>query len=193
VTPTTTEGIPVAVQDVYFLTLHEPYEAPEHPVPINATIVHALTLLHPSVPQPDGGLIYRCLTEFPGRTPGCVVPLSTLTFELNGGQWWHKIGDWERVSDAVAYIARTQQCDAMPVGLPQVAAVLLAGGPNTTHTLHHPGGGRSQVGAAERREELLKLTRHVHANADQGAFWPGDNLVAPPRRPGRMPYKPYRS
>jgi hypothetical protein len=34
-------GIPVAVQDIYFLALHEPYEAQEHPVPINATIVHA--------------------------------------------------------------------------------------------------------------------------------------------------------
>jgi hypothetical protein len=29
-----TEGIPLAVQDLYFLTLHEPYEAPEHPVAI---------------------------------------------------------------------------------------------------------------------------------------------------------------
>jgi hypothetical protein len=48
----TTDGIPAAVQDVYFLTLHEPYEAPEHPVPINATIVHALSLLHPAVSQP---------------------------------------------------------------------------------------------------------------------------------------------
>jgi hypothetical protein len=37
------------VQDVHLPTLHEPYEAPEHPVPINATIVHALTLLHPAV------------------------------------------------------------------------------------------------------------------------------------------------
>jgi hypothetical protein len=48
---------------------HEPYESPDHPVPINATIVHALTLLHPAVPQPDGGRMYRCLTEFPGRAP----------------------------------------------------------------------------------------------------------------------------
>jgi hypothetical protein len=30
--------------------------------------------------------MYRGLTEFPSRTPGCVVPLSTLTFELDGGQ-----------------------------------------------------------------------------------------------------------
>ena len=76
----------MTVQDVYLLALHEPYQSPQHPAPINATIVHALTLLHPAVPQPDGDWMYRCLTEFPGRTPGGVVPLSTLTFELDGGR-----------------------------------------------------------------------------------------------------------
>jgi hypothetical protein len=40
------------VEDVYLLMLHEPYAASEYPVPINATIVHALTLLHPAVPSP---------------------------------------------------------------------------------------------------------------------------------------------
>ncbi len=45
----------MAVQDVYLRALHEPYQDQQHPVPINATIVHALTLLHPAVPQPDGG------------------------------------------------------------------------------------------------------------------------------------------
>ena len=75
----------MSVEDVYLLMQHEPYASSEHPVPIDATIVHALTLLHPAVPQPDGGRMYRCLTEFPSRTPGCLVPLSTLTFELDGG------------------------------------------------------------------------------------------------------------
>jgi hypothetical protein len=40
--------------DVYLVPVHEPYRAPEHPVPINATIMHKLSLLHPKVPQPDG-------------------------------------------------------------------------------------------------------------------------------------------
>ena len=183
----------MAVQDVYFLTMHEPYQMPEHPVPINATIVHALTLLHPAVPQPDGGRIYRCLTEFPGRTPGCLVPLSTLTFELNGGQWWHMIGDWERVSEAVAYVASAKQCDAMPMGLPQVAATLLSGGPTTVHTLQYLDGRREQVGPAERQQQVFDLTRRVGAYAAQGAFWPGDDLIAPPREPAQMPYRPYGS
>jgi len=49
----------MSVEDVYLLMLHEPYASSEHPVPINATIVHALTLLHPAVPQPDGSRMYR--------------------------------------------------------------------------------------------------------------------------------------
>ena len=66
-------GSLMSVEDVYLLMQHEPYTSSEHPVPIDATIVHALTLLHPAVPQPDGGRMYRCLTEFPSRTPGCLV------------------------------------------------------------------------------------------------------------------------
>lgn len=183
----------MAVQDVYFLTLHEPYEAAEHPVPINATIVHALSLLHPAVPQPDGGMIYRCLTEFPDRAPGCIVPLSTLTFELNGGRWWHMIGDWEKVSAAVVHIARTKQCDALPVGLPQVAAALLSGGPTTVQPVIYTDGRQEQLGGAERQAQLVELARHVHTFAAQGAFWPGNDLVAPPSQPAQMPYRPYQS
>lgn len=183
----------VTVQDVYLLALHEPYQSPQHPVPINATIVHALTLLHPAVPQPDGGRMYRCLTEFPGRTPGEVVPLSTLTFELDGGQLWPLVADWERVADAVVHVARHQGCDAMPMGLPQLTAILVGGGPNTVHELHHPDGTRSQAGPVERQQHLDELTGHVRRFAAEGPFWPGDNLVAPPREPRVLPYKPYRS
>lgn len=75
---------------------------------INATIVHALTLLHPAVPQPDGG------------------------------QLWPLVVDWERVVDAMVHIARHQGCDAMPLGLPQLTAVLVGGGPATVYELYHP-------------------------------------------------------
>ena len=75
----------MSVEDVYLLVQHEPYASSEHPVPIDATIVHAMTLLHPAVPQPDGGRIYRCLTEFAISPARLLVPLSTLTFELDGG------------------------------------------------------------------------------------------------------------
>jgi hypothetical protein len=144
------------------------------------------------VPQPDGGRIYRCLTEFPGRTPGCVVPLSTLTAELDGGALWPRIGDWERVIAAVVEVARAGRCDAVPLGLPQVAATLLAGGPHTVLELHHPDGGRSSAGPAERQQHLDELTKHVHRFAAQAPFWPGDNLVPPPREPRTMPYRSHQ-
>jgi hypothetical protein len=178
-------------RDIYLLTLHEPYVSPQHSMPINATIVHAATLLHPAVPQPDGGRIYRCLTEFPGRTGGCVVPLSTLTFELDGGALWHQVGDWERVVGAAVEVARTRGCDAVPLGLPQVAVALLAGGPHTVLELSYPDGRRSSVGPAERQQQLDELTGYVHRFAAQGPFWPGDNLVAPPHEPHTLPYKPH--
>ena len=117
--------------DVYLLAAHEPYTDPRHPVPINATIVHAATLLHPQVPQPDGGMIYRCLTEFPDRRPHQIVPVSTLTYELDGGRLWPQVADWMTVVDALVTLARAGACDAMPLGLTQLQAFLLAQGPTT--------------------------------------------------------------
>jgi hypothetical protein len=182
----------VRVEDVHLLALHEPYVSPQHPVPINATIVHASTLLHPAVPQPDGGRIYRCLTEFPGRTSGCLVPLSTLTFELDGGRLWPQIGDWETVVDAVVDLSRRQACDAMPLGLPQLTALLVSGGPNTVHELYHPDGSRSQAGPADRQQHLDELAGHVRRFVAEGPFWPGERLVTPPAEPRVMPFLPYR-
>ncbi|UMP03409.1 hypothetical protein [Amycolatopsis sp. EV170708-02-1] len=182
----------MAVKDVYLLAMHEPYRVPEHPVPINATIVHATTLLHPSVPQPDGGRMYRCLTEFPLREPGCLVPLSTLTFELDGGRLWPVVANWERVVDAVVHIARHKGCDAMPMGLPEAMAALLAQGPTSTLTLHYPDGRQVQVGWQERERHIDELMTHIRGYVAQGGpFWPGDNLVAPPAQPPKMPYQPF--
>lgn len=181
----------MAVLGVYFLALHEPYRAPEHPVSINATVVHARTLLHPAVPQPVGGLMYRCLTEFPGRRPGCVVPLSTLTYELNGGAGWSRIGDWTAVVDALVRLSREERCDAMPLGLPNVAAGLLAHGPTTNLTLHGVNAHPAEVGPAQRQHQLDQLIDAVRAFVAQGPFWPGDNLVSPPREPATLPYQPW--
>ncbi|MFI6100148.1 hypothetical protein ACIA8G_31770 [Lentzea sp. NPDC051213] len=165
------------VQDVYFLALHEPYQTPEYPVLINATIVHARTLLHPALPQPDGGRMFRCLTEFPVRTPGCVVPLSTLTFELNGGRWWPEVADWQRVVDAVVHVSRTKGCDALPLGLPAQTAAYLAQGPTT--------------GPPERQEALNDITAQVHKLVEDGPLFPGPDLVMPPDTPETLPYRPW--
>lgn len=174
--------------DVYFLALHEPYTDQQHPVPINATIVHAATLLHPALPQPDAGRIYRCLTEFPGRVAGSLVPLSTLTFELAGGALWPRIGDWEAVVDRLVGLTRAQGCDALRLGVPEVAAVLLSGGPNTRQVLQQAGGGQVILGASDRQLQLEELSGHVRAFVAQGPFWPGDGLVAPPHDPPVLPH-----
>src|ERR1700720_3568270 len=95
------------VKDVYLLTMHDPYDEPGAPAPINGVIVHAATLLHPDLPQPDAGRIYRCLTEFPGRTPGCLVTLSDLNAELDGGRLWPQVADWNAVITALITLTRT--------------------------------------------------------------------------------------
>ncbi|WP_219516148.1 hypothetical protein [Nonomuraea ceibae] len=177
------------VPDVYFLALHEPYRSAQHPVAINAVIVHAATLLHPALPQPDAGRIYRCLTEFPDRRPGCVVPLSTMTFELDGGRNWPLVGDWEQVVAGLIELARRGRCDAMPLGLPDLAATLLANGPMTR--VRFAGG--PLVDPAERQQCLDELAALVAQASGQAAFWPGDNLVALPQTPAALPYKPYRA
>jgi hypothetical protein len=185
--------LPVKVEDVHLLVLHELYESAEHPVPIDATIVHARTLLHPLVPQPDGGRMYRCLTEFPSRTPGCLVPLSTLTFELDGGRLWPQVADWQAVTDAIVHLSRTRACDAIPVGLPPVAAALLGAGPTTTVTVQRPDGSRQVIGGPERQEYIDELAGTVRSFAAKGPFWPGNGLTEPPAQPAVMPYKPYHS
>jgi hypothetical protein len=182
----------VGVEDVYLLILHEPYQSADHPVPIDATIMHALTLLHRAVPQPDGGRMYRCLTEFPSRAPGCVVPLSTLTFELDGGSLWPQVADWEAITAAVVALTKDKACDAIPLGLPPVMSALLAGGPATTLTLTGPDGRSTVRGGRERDEHLAELASVVRGFVAQGPFFPGDNLTAPPHIPAVMPHKPYR-
>ena len=179
------------VRDVHLLALHEPYQTPQHPVPINGTIVHALTRLHPAVAQPDGGHMYRCLTEFPGRTEGCLVPLSTLTYELNGGRGWPEVGDWQDVVDTVVELSRAQRCDAMNLGLPDQVVHLLANGPETVSTIIHPGGGRTLLGPPDRERELAELTGRVRDFVARGGpFWPGDGLLAAPGRPVLPWYRP---
>ncbi|ADJ49870.1 hypothetical protein AMES_8045 [Amycolatopsis mediterranei S699] len=176
---------------MHFLALHEPYSAPEHPVPINATIVHARTLLHPRLPQPDGGLMFRCLTEFPGRFPGCVVPLSTLTYELDGGALWPAIGDWERVADGVVLLSRQRLCDAMPLGLGPRATAVLGNGPYTNHTVYYVDGPPQTYGSEDRQAEIAAMTEHVKNFVARGPFRPGQGLTLPPREPEVLPYRPY--
>jgi hypothetical protein len=57
-------------------------------------VVAPAALLHPSVPRPDGTVLYELLTGHPDRTPGQLVFLADLTLELRA--WptdtWAKVG-----------------------------------------------------------------------------------------------------
>jgi hypothetical protein len=171
------------IKDVYLLAMHEPYEQPGAPAPFNAVIVHARTLLSPDLPQPDAGRIYRCLTEFPGRTPHCLVPLSTLNYELDDGRLWPQVAeDWSGVIDALVALTRIPgRCQSRAFAFPELEAGVLAGGPFAPVA---PGFDHRL------REELLAM---LAEDLPHRPLWPGDKLIPPPADPAVLPYEPHGS
>jgi hypothetical protein len=171
------------IKDVYLLAIHEPYDEPGAPAPINGVIVHALTLLSRDLPQPEAGRIYRCLTEFPDRTPHCLVPLSTLNYELDDGRLWPQIAsDWRGVIRALVALTRIPgRCESRPLAFPEIEAGVLAAGPFDPAP---PG-----FGDRLRYELLAMLAEDLPGDP----LWPGENLVPPPADPPVMPYWPHGS
>jgi hypothetical protein len=57
-------------------------------------IIGPAVLLHPSVPQPDGNVLYELLTGHPDRMPRELVFLADLTVELRAwpADTWSKVG-----------------------------------------------------------------------------------------------------
>lgn len=100
------EPVPAIPTDVYLLFAHEPYY-PAAAQEINTTVVAASSLLHPRVRQPDGARIHDRLVR--GRRPGEIVPLSTLTHELDGGERWPEVGDWETVTEDLLQLIRDHE------------------------------------------------------------------------------------
>jgi hypothetical protein len=180
------------VTDVYFLTLHVPYDEPGAPGPVNALVVHAATLLHPALPQPDAGRIYRCLTEAPGRTPGCLVPLSVLTWELDCGSLWDQVGDWPAVTAALAELSRAGDLfDSKPLVLNEVSCGLLSTPPGQDiHVITEEG--VTVVGDHHRASLHAALTATLPEATGDTPLWPGDGLIPPPEDPLVMPYRPCR-
>jgi hypothetical protein len=172
------------VKNVYFLTIHSPYHEPDAPGPVNGLITHALTLLDPDLPQPDAGRIYRCLTEFPGRSPGCLVPLSTLHYELDNGRLWSQVADWKTVVRALVALTRMPgRCESMPLVLDSVEAALLSAGPFAPVPLG--------LGIPERSQLIDMLASELPEATGEPPLWPGDNLIEPPEHPAIMPYQPH--
>lgn len=149
-------GAAATTADVYLIFAHEPYYPGPGSQEINTTVVAADTLLHPQVQQPDGTRIHDLLTR--GRQPGQLVPLATLTHELNGGADWPTVGDWERVTTDLVRLVRTQMCDALSLGLPEIARALICTGPgNDVRTIDVLEGEHTVYGPDERAEVLAEI------------------------------------
>ncbi|RRR76721.1 hypothetical protein EHS43_30040 [Streptomyces sp. RP5T] len=163
--------------EVYLLFAHEPYYPDAGTQEINTTVVTAASLLHPHVLQPDGARIHDRLTQ--GRTPGEIIPLSTLTHELDGGAGWPWVGDWETVTTDLVQLVRQGECDALSLGLPEIARALLQAGPDT-HVCAFGGAGQDiTYGPQERAAVLAKIAVFLTALVAERAFWPGDGLLPP--------------
>jgi hypothetical protein len=171
------------VKNVYLLAVHAPCDEPGAPVSVNGLIVHVAALLHPDLPQPDAALMYRCLTEFPGRTPDCLIPLSTLSCELNGGRLWRAVADWPRVLHALVGLARAGVIGCLPLALTPAESVLLAADPHAGAAAGH--------GTQDRKQLLQSLAANLTQAGPPPR--PACTLLQPPRHPAVMPYQPHRT
>ncbi|MEJ8654982.1 hypothetical protein [Streptomyces sp. MS1.AVA.4] len=164
--------------DVYLLFAHEPYYPGTGTQEINTTVVAADTLLHPQVQQPDGRRIHDLLTQ--GRRRGDIIPLATLIHELNGGADWPAVGDWERVTTDLVQLVQTQMCDALSLGLPEIARALICTGPdNQVRTFDAAEGEAAVYGPDDRANVLTEISMFLTGIATEQPLWPGDGLLPP--------------
>ncbi|MGW3667427.1 hypothetical protein [Streptomyces sp. NPDC005141] len=176
------DGLEEQARQVYLLFAHEAYH-PAAAQEINTSLVAAASLLHPRVRQPDGARIYDRLTR--GRRQGEIVPLSTLTHELDGGARWPEVGDWEAVTVDLVQLIHDRACDALGLDLPYIARSLVCSGPHSRVRAYDPAAARYQTwGPADRIEVLVEVGKQL-ALAEAGrVLWPGDGLLRP-AHPGK--------
>lgn len=164
-------------EEIYFLFAHEPYFPPHGLREVNCTIIAADTLLHPHVRQPDGARIHRLL-HTGQRTDGEIVPLATLTHELDGGTGWHRVGDWERVVHDLLTLTRFGSCDSLGLGLPALERALICNGPKSQVINCNPDTGQREVHGPEQRSAVLAaLGKQLSAAAAERPLWPGGGLL----------------
>jgi hypothetical protein len=168
----------VHAADIYLLFAHEPYYPGPGAQEINTTLVPAASLLHPRVRQPDGAQIHDRLTH--GRRPGEIVPLATLTHELGGGAGWPMVGDWESVTTDLLHLVRDGDCDALSLGLPEIARALICTGPHSHVRAFDAAAGQLIVyGPTERAAVLAEVDTFLAPLVAERTLWPGDGLLAP--------------
>ncbi|WP_369253795.1 hypothetical protein [Streptomyces sp. R35] len=176
----TEPGTAARTADVYLLFAHEPYYPGPGTQEINTTVVAAGSLLHPQVRQPDGARIHDLLTH--GRQPGEIIPLSTLTHELNGGAEWPTVGDWEGVTADLVRLVHSGDCDALSLGLPEITRALVCTGPHG-HVRAYDAAADEFIdyGPAVRAAVLAEVGAFLASLVAEQGLWPGDGLLA--RRP----------
>jgi hypothetical protein len=108
---------PGRVADCYLGLLLPPGPAGE-PEAGTILIITPAALLHPRVPQPDGGLVYELLTGHPEREAGELLFVADLTGELRA--WphdtWAKLGvDPDQVAQAVIGCWRDREVAGLQV------------------------------------------------------------------------------
>jgi hypothetical protein len=111
---------PGRVPDCYLGLLLDP---PGQTEPAGVLVVAPASLLHPTVPQPDGTVLYELLTGHPDRTPRELVFLADLTVELRA--WprdtWAKVGVDPQAA-AAAVVAGWQRGDLLGLRLAGLSA-----------------------------------------------------------------------
>ncbi|MFF3617269.1 hypothetical protein [Streptomyces sp. NPDC002580] len=158
-TPMPQDGPPEPARQVYLLFAHEAYH-PATAHEFNTSLVAAASLLHPRVRQPDGARIHDHLIR--GRRQGEIVPLSTLTHELDGGARWPEVGDWEKVTADLLHLIQDRACDALSLGLSHLARALVCSGPHSRVRAYDPAAGRYRTwGPADRIEVLVEVGRQL--------------------------------
>ncbi|MFF5481032.1 hypothetical protein ACFY5C_27425 [Streptomyces sp. NPDC012935] len=168
----------VRTTDVYLLFAHEPYCPDDGAQEINATVVAVASLLYRQVRQPDGARIHDRLTQ--ARAPGEIVPLATLTHELGGGTGWPYVGDWEKVTTGLVRLIRAGECDALGLGLSEIARALVCTGPNShVGTLETAPGQTLTYGPKERAAVLAEIGTYLACLVAEQDLWPGGNLLTP--------------
>ncbi|MEU5297836.1 hypothetical protein [Streptomyces umbrinus] len=168
----------VHTTDVYLLFAHEPYYLGDGSQEINTVVVAAASLLHPQVRQPDGAQIHNRLTQ--GRKPGEIIPLATLTHELGGGADWPTVGDWETVTTDLVRLVRAGECDALSLGLPEIARALIISGPhNHVRAFDAAANQFITYGPEERAAVLAEVDMFLTGLVAEQHLWPGDGLVPP--------------
>ncbi|MCW8101662.1 hypothetical protein [Streptomyces tauricus] len=168
----------VPAAETYLLFAHEPYYPGPGTREINTTVVSAGALLHPRVRQPDGSHIHDRLTR--GRQADEIVPLSTLTHELGGGADWPTVGDWESVTSDLLRLVRDGECDALSLGLSEIARALICTGPHSHVRAVDTAASRLiDYGPTERAAVLTEIGTFLARLVAERALWASDGLLAP--------------